>query len=317
MTTSDAVAAGERSLDAYLERLGFGARPRPSIETLRELHRRHVSTVPYENLAIMLGRPPSVDPRRSQDRVAATGRAGYCFHHNGAFEAALVDLGFAVERRHGHVWFNDDAREEADLNHLALVVTGLPSADCADGRWWVDVGLGDALIEPLPLVEGRHEQSGFRYRLEDVTEQSWTFLHDPAAHSFTGSVVRSLGADRPAVRAAHARLSTPPDGVFTRFVVAQRRDAAGIDALRCCLLVHTEPGGQEETVVASYDDWRGALVDVLGVQIQPDEEGEMRGLHERMWAAHVAWDAQGRPRGYRSNEQEDPTGRQLTGPDRG
>ena len=44
----------------YLSRLGLSGNLAPTAETLIRLQRRHLDTVPYENLAIMLGRPDSV-----------------------------------------------------------------------------------------------------------------------------------------------------------------------------------------------------------------------------------------------------------------
>jgi hypothetical protein len=84
--------------------------------------------VPYENLAIMLGRPPSVDPVASTARVGEVGRAGYCFHQNGALETALTDLGFRVSRRGGHVWTSVDDRWTGTLNSLAVRVRFEPDA---------------------------------------------------------------------------------------------------------------------------------------------------------------------------------------------
>ncbi len=280
------------ALDAYLGRLGIDDRPPPTIEMLREVHRRHVSTVPYENLGIILGRPPSVDPRASLARVGESGRAGYCFHHNGALEAALEELGFTVERRHGHVWFHEENRYDEELTHLALVVTGLPVAGNPDGLWWVDVGLGDAFLEPMPLVEGRHEEAGFRFLMEGVTPDSWTFFHDPGAQSFTGIQVTSRAVDLEAVAAAHTSLSTPPDGMFTGGFIAQLRDQAGTGSLRGCRLVRTEPGVREETVLTSYDDWRSAMTDVLAVRVQASEEDQLPGLYDRLWAAHLVKEAE-------------------------
>ena len=50
---------------AYLRRLGVDGDLPPTLETLVALHRAHLDAVPYENLGIMLGRPPSVDPARA------------------------------------------------------------------------------------------------------------------------------------------------------------------------------------------------------------------------------------------------------------
>ncbi|MCB0909768.1 MAG: arylamine N-acetyltransferase, partial [Nocardioidaceae bacterium] len=76
----------DAALSAYLRRLGFSSAPAPTLDTLVALHRAHLATIPYENLGIMLGSPPSADVTDTVERIAATGRAGYCFHHNGAFE---------------------------------------------------------------------------------------------------------------------------------------------------------------------------------------------------------------------------------------
>src|SRR5689334_19627969 len=111
-------------VDAYLTHVGYDDRPGVSVEDLAELHRRHLDAVPYENLEIMLGRPPSVAPLESLARIARVGRAGYCFHQNGALETVLVDLGYDVTRRAGHVWTSEDDRHSGSLNHLVLVVSG-------------------------------------------------------------------------------------------------------------------------------------------------------------------------------------------------
>ncbi len=100
----------EETVTGYLSRLGLRDRPAPTVAALTELHRRHLDAIPYENLAIMLGRPDSTDPGQTLARIAAGGNAGYCFHHNGAFELVLRDLGFAVERRFGQVWNKPEDR---------------------------------------------------------------------------------------------------------------------------------------------------------------------------------------------------------------
>jgi arylamine N-acetyltransferase len=279
---------------SYLRRLGLDQPLAPTLDTLRLLHRRHLARVPYENLGIMLGRPPSVDPRACVERVGSQGRAGYCFHQNGALETVLVDLGFDVGRRHGHVWTAEETRDGDALNHLVLVVSGLPTDDSPAGDWWVDVGLGDAFLDPLPLVAGEHWQSGFRYTLEDVGADGWVFRHDPAG-SFTGMVASTAATDPATVLAAHTELSTPPDGTFTRVLVAQRRDETGIDTLRCCLLLRIEPGRRTETELTSYDQWRAALTEVLGVPVDDVDAGELEDLWRRMRSSHEAWDAAGRP----------------------
>jgi N-hydroxyarylamine O-acetyltransferase len=263
----------------YLSRIGLPPDLTPTAETLAELQRRHLDAVPYENLAIMLGRPDATDPARTLARIAAGGNAGYCFHHNGAFEVVLRALGFAVERRHGQV----RGRPIPALNHLVLLVT-------IDGRrWWPDLGLGDALRDPVEVVAGEIRQGPYRYEITDVDVdgEGWTFVHDPAAGSFPALDVR---AGRPAdadVAAAHRVLSVPPDGRFTKVLIAARRDDTGADVLRGIRFQRSGDGAFTRDL-AAYDDWRTAL-ESLGVALADVAGDELRSLHERMVAAHEEW----------------------------
>jgi arylamine N-acetyltransferase len=265
----------------YLSRLGLTGTPGPTTQTLAVLQRRHLDAVPYENLAIMLGRPDSTDPGQTLERIAAGGNAGYCFHHNGAFEIVLRALGFAVERRSGQV----QGRPFPRLNHLVLLVT-------IDGRrWWPDLGLGDALRVPVEVVAGEIRQGPFRYEITDVGEEEWTFLHDPAARSFTALDVRASHPADAEVAAAHRALSTPPDGRFTHVLVAARRDDTGADVLRG--IRHQRIGkGASTRDLASFDDWR-AVLESLGVSLADIAGDELRSLHARMLAAHKEWLATG------------------------
>jgi len=44
------------NLDQYFERIGYGGRTTADLDTLRGIHRAHLTNVPYENLEIQLGR---------------------------------------------------------------------------------------------------------------------------------------------------------------------------------------------------------------------------------------------------------------------
>ena len=271
-------------VDGYLTFLGYADRPAPTVASLVELHQRHLARVPYENLEIMLGRPPSVAPLDSLARVGRVGRAGYCFHQNGALEVALRELGFAVERRHGHVWTSEDDRHTGVLNHLVLVVTGLPTDDNPGGEWWPDVGLGDALGDPLPLVVGEYEQGGFDYALTEVRDDGWSFLADRTG-SFTGVEVSGVPTDAE-IAERHASLSTPPDGRFATVLVVQRRMPEHVDVVRGCLSHRITPGGQTEVELTSYDAWRSAIEDGCGLSLAEVDDAELRALFDRQLAAH-------------------------------
>jgi N-hydroxyarylamine O-acetyltransferase len=284
-TRSEAVAS-------YLGRLGYDDHPAPTYENLVELHRRHIQQVPYENLEIMLGRPPSVDPLDSTARVGRVGRAGYCFHQNGALETALTDLGYAVTRRAGHVWTAPEDRWTGALNHLVLVVSGLPTYANPGGEWWPDVGLGDAFVDPLPLVAGDYVQSGFDYAITEVRDDGWSFTADKRG-TFSGIEIGPAPTDAD-IEICHATLSTPPEGRFTGVLVVQRRDLEGVDVVRGCLHHRITPGLQSETELTTYDDWRSAIADGCGLSLAGIDDGELRALWERALEGHRAWVAAGR-----------------------
>ncbi|PUA80590.1 arylamine N-acetyltransferase family protein [Nocardioides currus] len=287
--------------EAYLRRLGLDTRPGVCVESLRALHRAHVERIPYDNLSIQLDRPDAV--ATSAQRAADGGRVGYCFQQNTAFESLLADLGFATSRRHAHVWTRPADQFDDELNHLALVVSGLPTEANPGGHWWVDVGLGDAFAEPLPLVRGEHEEDGFRFEIgagygaqaagRPTGPAAWTFRHDPAG-VFSGVVVTSRPSDPAAVEQAHLRLGSGPDSPFRRVLVVQRRDGATSITLRGCVLHEVTATSRRSTDVTTYAAWREAL-ERLALPVGDVTEQEWQVLWARTRGAHEAWDLAGRP----------------------
>ena len=276
------------AVEGYLRRLGIEGRPDATYETLVDLHHRHLDTLPYDNLSIMLAAigeaeaPHSVDPVETLERVAAGGNAGYCFHHNGLVSLVLEELGFDVVRRPGQLI--ETTGPSGEVDHLAFEVRGLPTPENPGGRWWPDLGFGDAFREPLPLVDGHFRQNGFTYRLVRVGEDGWTFHHDPAG-SFHGNLVRGvIGQEEVAAR--HPALSTPP-GPYTSKLVVQRRDATGADTVRS--VRHTRIGtGALTRDLRDFEEWRGVLVG-MGLSLAGVEEDVLRELHKRQAADYDDW----------------------------
>ncbi|WP_167364389.1 arylamine N-acetyltransferase, partial [Streptomyces regalis] len=56
-------------VDAYLRRLGVEHPAWPTVDVLRELHLRHLQTVPFENLSIHLGEELVLEEKRLLDKV--------------------------------------------------------------------------------------------------------------------------------------------------------------------------------------------------------------------------------------------------------
>jgi N-hydroxyarylamine O-acetyltransferase len=280
--------------DAYLRRLGVEAEP-PTADALERLHRAHVERVPYETVWIATGDNWDVDPARSVDRIAGHGRGGYCYHLNGAFSELLATLGYAVTRHVGGVHGADGPTAEVMANHLVLTVAGLPTDMNPDGGWYVDVGLGDALYEPLPLIEGAYRQPPWQLCLDRGAAKpvaDWHLTHDPAG-GFPGMAWRSAPTAMDAFEAQHHTLSGDPESGFVKVTTVQRRDSTGVDVLRG-LVIKRIGDGQSQSVITTKDELRDVF---SALCLHPDDLDDLRTevLWTKLRQEHDAWEAADRP----------------------
>ena len=61
----------------YLQRIGYTGGCEPTAETLRNLHRAHIFSVPFENLDISLGRKIICEKKAFCARSSNSGAAGF------------------------------------------------------------------------------------------------------------------------------------------------------------------------------------------------------------------------------------------------
>ncbi|MFD0362385.1 arylamine N-acetyltransferase [Nocardia sp. GCM10030253] len=153
----------ELDLDAYLARIGFDGDRSPSLATLRALVYAHTTTIPFENLEIILGRSIPLDLESLQNKMIRQRRGGYCYENVGLFAAALERLGFGVTGLSGRVSFGAAGGLRPATHALLRVTT---SDD--DRVWLCDVGFGSGPLEPYELGEshGEFALGEWRFRLE-------------------------------------------------------------------------------------------------------------------------------------------------------
>ncbi len=144
--------------DAYLERIGLGGTSDP---TLREVHRAHATTIPFENLDPHRGIPVSLAQRDLERKLVHERRGGYCFEHNLLLGAALSHLGLKVEPMLARVRAGTRPGAIRPRSHLVLRVRD------REGVWHADVGFGrGTLLDPIPFgPAGAFEQSGWTFRV--------------------------------------------------------------------------------------------------------------------------------------------------------
>jgi N-hydroxyarylamine O-acetyltransferase len=143
-------------LDRYLARIGLDGRP-----TLEEVHRAHLTSIPFENLDPYRGVPISLATADLEHKLVDQRRGGYCFEQNLLLKAACETLGWQVDMFLARVRLGGAPGQSRPRSHLVLRVH-------ADGTsWHADVGFGGGgPLEPLPFgLCAAHEQSGWLFRV--------------------------------------------------------------------------------------------------------------------------------------------------------
>jgi arylamine N-acetyltransferase len=249
---------------AFLRRLGLAKHDGPSVEALFALHSAFAESVPYETVQYQLGHGGPLDPIKSAERIISREAGGYCFQLNGAFSALLTALGYQVTLHRGGVQ-TSSRPAQVDSSHLVLTVTGLP--DAPEQEWFVDVGLGDGLLVPLPLEPGDHRQEPYDLvlRPSDIVD-GWRLDHDPRS-SMVGMDFESAPATMSDFEAQHAVLSVAPDSPFVRVCSALLRKPGSVVILRAVTLSEVFADHIDTAILQTQTDFYEALDDVFGLPL--------------------------------------------------
>ena len=81
------------TLAHIFERIGWTGPAPPTLATFCGVMAGHMTHIPFENLDVLLGRPPRLDVAGLQDKLVRAKRGGYCFEHMTLFSAALKAIG--------------------------------------------------------------------------------------------------------------------------------------------------------------------------------------------------------------------------------
>ena len=252
---SGAAQLNDAQLARYLERIGHGPNVRPNLDTLRSLHRAHVTAIPFEALDAQLGIVPSLEPEAIFDKLVLRRRGGWCYEMNGLFGAALRAIGFDVTRVSCGV-MRQDGGEQRMGTHLALLV------DC-DGTRLCDVGFAGSLLEPLPLAPVEHDQAPYLLSLAETEDGFWRFTQNlDGAFSYD---FRAEPADETLLAAKRDWQATHPEAKFTLNLVAQKRHPDWHLVLRGRLLTERRRSGAVNRVIGSPQELVAVLAEQFGI----------------------------------------------------
>ena len=237
-------------LATYLERIGFRGSARPDLETLRALQSAHVRTVPFENLDVQLHRPVGLDLDSCFDKIVRQRRGGWCFELNGVMGWALQEIGFDVLRMCAGVG-RESLGDGQMGNHLCLLVR-------IEQPYFVDVGFGGSLLQPLPLAVAAHDHSPYRIDLTNIGQDYWRFSEQSHSEPFSFDF-RVGAADEARFAEKCASLQSSPDSSFVQNLVVQRRTTDAHLSLRGRVLTTLNEAGEERIELASADELVAAL----------------------------------------------------------
>lgn len=121
--------------DLYLGRIGLaGADIAPTAGGLKQLQRAQMGAIAFENIDVLLGGVPDLDPAAVWSKTVLSARGGYCLELNQLFGLALDAFGFRAVPVLGRVRMG--AAAGGPRAHHAFVVT------IDGGEWLADTGFG-------------------------------------------------------------------------------------------------------------------------------------------------------------------------------
>jgi N-hydroxyarylamine O-acetyltransferase len=260
-------------LQQYLNRIGYTGSLESNLETLIELHRAHLQTIPYENLEIHFGRKLELKIERIFERLVLERRGGWCYEMNGLFAWVLREIGFDVRLVSTQVT-RADGSLMAPGDHVALIVQ-------LAKNWLVDVGWGNGFLDPLPLEAGTHRQGFLEYRLEN-TGDTWKFHNQQYGADGFSFTLEPRNLEEFQARCTWQQSS--PESGFVRVAVCQRFTPDGINTLRGAILTKIRSTGKLEQTISNFEKYEQVL--------RQDFKLEVPNLHEpwaKVWQSHLAW----------------------------
>ena len=262
-------------LSPYFDHIGYRGDARADFATLRSLLQAHVTSVPFENLNVQLGRRLTTSPEDAFEKIVNGGRGGWCYEQNGLFGWILERIGYDVTRVAAAV-MRHERGDVALANHLCLLVR------CEDSpeTYLVDVGFGGSLWEPILLAAAEHEQQPYRLGLRELPAGEWRFFEDHGGGEFCYDFA-PVAAGEPELAAKCDELQTDPDSSFVLNLVAQIRKPDRHVALRGRVLSNTTAAGVSSRNLESPRELLQVLEREFGLDVP-----EIADLWPRIIARH-------------------------------
>ena len=248
------------NVESYLARIDYTGSRKPTVETLRELHKAHLLAVPFENFDNRLGRRIVLDEEKVVRKIVDHRRGGICYELNGAFCGLLRAMGFEASMLSAGV-ARDEGGFDPPFDHLALLVQ-------LEDRWLADVGFGDSFCEPL-LLDDRSEQvqGADAYRLVDA--DGYVIVQRRKGDEWNPEYRFTLEPHDYAEFADMCHYhQTSPVSPFTQRRTCSLATPEGRITVTGMRLIITDRDQRREHEFANQEEWTAALREHFGIELK-------------------------------------------------
>ena len=245
--------------DAYLTRLGLEPdHLEVGDETLRLLQRKHLMTVPFENLDIHRKRPIVLDIDSFYRKIVEQKRGGYCYELNGLFNQLLLSLGFATRLISARVF--NGTMHGPEFDHMAIIVT------VGDTEYLADVGFGDFTAEPLRYSFGAEQQdeTGI-YVIRRFDDEYLEVAKKEGDNWKSEQIFKDIARDLSDFAGMNEYQQHSPDSHFSKGKLCSIMTEGGRKTLTDKKFIVTKNGEKTETAVESDDGFERILKLEFGI----------------------------------------------------
>jgi N-hydroxyarylamine O-acetyltransferase len=238
----------------YFRRLGIEKTSlSPSAENLKFLQKRHLLSVPFENLDIHWRRPIDLDVEGFYRKIVGENRGGFCYELNGLFYRLLWEIGLPSRMISARVRGGEN-NFGAEYDHMAILT------DIGGEEYLVDVGFGSFAAEPLKFVldlEQPDENGVFTIRKYD--ESYFEVLKKDEGVWKSEYIFTPAERDLSEFAGMCRFHQTSPESHFTRGKVCSLMTSGGRKTLTDKKYIETGNGEKKEFDIASEAEFNEIL----------------------------------------------------------
>ncbi len=264
-------------LDAYFARIGYRGSRAPTAETLHALTRAHTSSIPFENLDVLLGRRIHLGTDALLEKLVRQRRGGYCFEQNGLLYAVLLAMGFDARPLSARVRIDRPRDYTPPRTHVFVRV------EIGGTSYLTDVGVGALSLTGALRLDTQGAQDT-PHEPRRIVREEGRFFHQARLGDDWKDVCEFTLEEMPLIDREMGSFyaSTHPDSSFKVRLLAARAlpDGARLTLLNDELSFRDRHGKSQVTKIASRAD----LLATLRAQFGLEFPGETRfGLPGSTW----------------------------------